>query len=521
MKHFKERYRMKRILIYLLFLCIGLSGFAGENEIGIKELISLTLANDPQIKVYSAYSREKYYVYKSVLAGNRPQVTTSLGYSPGFYHSLDYTSTGVLSEYLIHGIPQDITYSQVLPTGGNISLQGTNTTIVVLNNDDESMEIVQSPSLSVSYSQPVLINGKFIDMEIFPATIRQSELQYLISLVQLQDMKNTSILNSLTLFYRIQELQRNLLLQRKWLTWENKKLSHLERRFELKQITDTDVWEMKVDIGDREEEILNLEHSLLETEKSFMHSLGLETKKDITFYYEIPDFIFSMTKEEILTAALSLHPGIIEQKYLNESAYLSSVLYETSSGNNHPQLSLSFSLSPQYSPNARDNAADFLASFEDLFDEEAGLNWSFSLSFHFPLYDSGKKKHGKKAVQALKAVAEEQEYSYERNIRVLCETLFVQRAHIKEKIELARDHMNLNAKKVEMEKKKRELNRAIDLDVEEAELWLTEQQNKLWRLEADYFLASCRLYSFTGDLLSEKLGVIPAEGVKNDNTAAQ
>ncbi|MBN2533831.1 MAG: TolC family protein [Spirochaetales bacterium] len=507
---------MKKIaLLYTLFINV-FSLFSQENTLGLKEILDLTLKNDSRIKLFTEYAHEQYYAYRSVKGGNLPLLQSSIGYSPSAWFVSSANTGNYAYEYVNHTIPQSLSVSQILPTGGTLHITASNTTDFIsateFNSDITpgtmtritSYEIRQNPSLSISYTQPVFINGKIIDTEVLPATIRQSELSYLKSLLRLQDTKNSSILHALTLFYHILELKMSLSLQQGWLEWELKKLEHLKRSLELNLVTDTEVWEMRIDIGDREEIILNIEHSCEQAEKSLAYIFGLENIVQIEYSEKVPSLAFTLLKEDLLKKALALNPVILEYIYTCESTQISSMLFESDYLNNPPHLSLSFSLTPHY-PDSRGNADDFISSFTDLLSDGAGTNWNLSFILTLPLYDGEKKKYGRNAVKAAERATEEQLAYQIKNTKILCETTLLNSIQLQQKIELTRDHVELNRKKVGIEKTRLEHKKATDIDVEEAELWLMEQENKLWRLQVDYFLEVCKLYTFTGVSLDEKL----------------
>jgi hypothetical protein len=167
-------------------------------------LPALVLAKDSTVVTSVQSSLLAFHVYMGSMAQVWPQVDFSSSYG------LQYTPRQQTESIVLSSTPpftedvQDITsndvaghsaggrlsVSQVLPTAGSLSLMvedqmtaytyGSRTTETSTGTTTANPEAqyMQKPKLTLQLTQPLFFNGKIIDFDLFPATLRKAQIGY-------------------------------------------------------------------------------------------------------------------------------------------------------------------------------------------------------------------------------------------------------------------------------------------------------------------------------------------------------
>jgi outer membrane protein TolC len=297
----------------------------------------------------------------------------------------------------------------------------------------------------------------------------------------------------LDLYFQVVLLRKQILLAQNTLALQEENLKKVERNFQLGLVSETDVWETRLEVGKQKELLLDSRFGLLQSEAALKQSLGMDLSEDLDLDDEIPELTLSESPEELLEKALLSNPGLRERALGLEREKLGLLI----SGVNYaPVVTTSLSLIPSYSPTRTDMS--FGSSFSDFFDDGAGMTYNLSIGVKIPLYN-GKKALSERemslAAQRTAALNLENQ-----RIRVFQElqSLLLRKENIEEKVALLADNVALRQRRVEIEKQLQTLGKSTESGVKAAELDFDAKVIDLWAAEKDRFMNSLRIYALVG-----------------------
>ena len=501
----------------LLLLTFGLTAFAPlafPEPLTVEALAERILSADSTVAIAEQSLRAAMSGYRGIVAQALPQISAGSGYA--LQYTPEVTSIAqqttppyfIMEEYRDKGsqyITTSLSLSQILPTGGSLSLSAENKMDVQTGELESGggfsamePEFSQSPKLSLAVKQPMFLNRKALDWELFPATVRKARIGYLKEQAAGTDARNRALAQGFSLFYTVIELRRSLTVAGMSRELTAARLRNLEQSYRLGAASETDVWEMRIAAGGEEEQALELRYRLAQAEMSLSQSLGVDSLEAFELEDGVPRLSFPHTLEQAGAEALTAHPLIVQNGLSLEEKSIDRIL----GGQAHAaNVSLAFSLAPRY-PNERTDTS-FGGSISELFGTTAGIDYSLSLGASIPLYSGGKKAADEQASLALEAIAAQNLSIRRKAVASDVRSLFIKKENLEAKARLLEDNAELARRRLQMEEELLALGKSTDLDVLSRQIELERKRIEAWRARADLYLDILELYRSMGRELRE------------------
>lgn len=494
-------FKKMSLIAFIILITSGVSADQENPQITVKAVIYLTLQDVLRMSVensadllISGYDLDQ--VSENALKEMRrkyPRFSFSLGGSGGE----SYLSAPVDDEMEMLGINGGLSIRQLLPTYGELSLSLNDS--ISLNTLDENLSISQSPSLQLRLTQPVLLNGKFIDTDVYKAefdllgeSVETRELLY-------RTEKNRVLSEAFTLYLAELYQQKQIANTERRIKLKEQRLAGEQLMFEQGFMSFTDFQKSKLELDSFMKSVMELEYRMLTNHQLLLQTLGIREDVDVTGNTaEFPE-INIKEKDELVNAAMENSDQIIIKSRELESVRKSAVLSGLESA---VLMDFGFSLTPHY-PDERTSEDNFGRSFSDFFENGAGLDWSLSLGVNVPIDEIGKNEYRNRINESRIMKAEKiLELAREdtANKIILC---LENRKFLEKRKTFLENSIALDRKTLEDTRKLFEFEMVTELDVEEASAELESKQNQLWEIESLLFLNALDIYSLCGDDLED------------------
>ena len=509
---------MKFILFLLFFLTMFSlvyaqetnSNISGSNVLNLNDIVDMVLGNDVILRVSKENLNYYQNTYNRIRADAYPKLLFDSSYGIDFWSKQEIDDDIILNKRLNQSLYTSVSLSQLLPTYGTIAFEIENIMTIASANsytynsstvDVDDVSISHEPSISIIWKQPVLLNNKFIDTELYDSTFRKYKLNYLNALQEDLIIKNSTIYTAMKLVFNAYNIKKTIIAYEKSIELKNMYLKKMEQNLELGIIQETDVWELKIEIGEERELLLNSQYDLLQVEGALRDSLGIPDEEEIIFDNNLLDIQIQEEEIEITDELLNNNPEIKQLEFELEGNRIERIIngYEYAS-----TLTTAFSISPIYSPDRSIyEPHDFASSFSDFRNEDAGSAFSFSIGLSVPLYTGKMKTHSKNAdIASVDKVYEELVLQKQSLILVL-ETQLLKKEKIKQNIFLLQDNVLLIETRLGIMEKLLDAGKKTESDLIEVEIDLLVKQNELRKAKADLILIYMNIYIITGKELSE------------------
>jgi outer membrane protein TolC len=478
----------------LLIIAFLIPAQAETFDLTIGKVIERVIQHDSNIRISLDNLKIANLKYKETLADSTPNL------------DLDETGYGLSKkkEQLTNTFELGLAYSQKIPTSGSLSF-GLENDFYLRLREGEDVTYRQEPSLSFGWTQPLFVNGKVIDMEVFPSVRQKAEIERRKTQETNNETTNSVIIDALALFFDVVNKRNDARYQENRLEWHRRDLLNLEKKRDLKLITETEVWEKKLEIGDLEEDLYALKLELQESEKNLAHSLGFDDITDLVLDEYLPSVQLEESKDNLSQKVIKRNPAVLKEELALKSARMDLIIGDLDYA---ATLETELSFTPKY-PYESSSVTIWNTSFQESFakflERDSDYNLTFSLLLTIPLIDGGKRALTKEKNQASERIAF-QKFQTQKQLTVKdLEIALQKRSNLIEKVNLLEDHVQLNKKQLEIQDKLFELKQITEHDVKSVKLDLDNQRIKLWRARADLLLATLDLYSITGENLSHLL----------------
>lgn len=522
-----ERFVMRGFFALTLFGLVAFPTLAQEKEIGLRDIPALVRANDLAIDTSAQLAQLAWNKYRSVLSQGELQMDLMPGYK------LQYTPMQEIQSFVATGSPPSLSVedqtnynqgtsdfsarlslSQLLPTAGVLSLSlehvmsvytSSSQQIVSLGPTTSSLspspQFGQKPRISLTLDQPLFVNGKVIDLDLFPATLQKARIGYEKATFDARAQDNRTLFQAVQYFLQIVQLRKAVGQAEKSLAVSQGNLETTEKNFSLGSVAEAKVLDARIALSNQKVELLELRAALSRTERALAHSVGRESFEGVPFAEEIPVLDFTMQKEEALARAMSSHPLVQKTALDTEEQKVSDVLAGRSYASD---LSLSFSLSPRYPlvSTTTPYMTDFLGSFSDLFSTGSSADFAFSANLRVRLLDGERQAADKSASAASIRIAQDSLLAQRQAIREDVERGFLQKTNLQEKILMLEEAVTLAGKRLDAESMLRDLGKSTSLGVDARLADYDLKVNELWKARADLFLMIVDLHSLLGDDLA-------------------
>jgi outer membrane protein TolC len=521
---------MKSLLGFFLAAILALpAAFADDapapRQLTLDALPGLVLGHDTGSAISAQTTLFALHTYQGTIAQALPQVDFNTSYSllftpltesqsinlagpPPFGIGIDDTKT---QDQGTHLLDTKISLSQLLPTAGNLFLSLADTmTIGTIGSQTVNggaattpdTQFSQKPKLSLTLSQPLFLNGKLIDFDLFPATLRKAQLGYLEQDSADMAQRNQTVGQAVQLYLSIIQLRKNVAQTRKSIDVTQGNLGVMEKNYSLGMVAEPDLLDARIGLSRQKQALLELASSLTKTERLLAHSIGRDAMDDLFLPDDIPTLAFTLGREEAISRALSGHPLLRQKGLTAEERQVDRVL----AGQQYAStLSLSFSWSPRYPFNGSSSAymTDFGSSFSDFFKDGSSNDYSLAAGLTIHLYDGGSQKEGRAGKAALGAAADQGLLAQRQQVQDQVELDLLQMKSLQEKVALLQEASSLADRRLATEKSLLAMGKSTDLDVASKAADIDARANELWRARADLYLTILDLHSLSGDDLAK------------------
>ena len=505
------QYRLLLGIALTLLLPAGLAAQT-ESELSLADAVTKIVEESAQTSVSRLSVSSALNTYRSQFAQALPQVTFTADPAYG----INKTKLPVLNQFGVETSNEDqtnqqvgagVSLSQALPTGGSLSLSVHNATTIsdTTVGDTTKTVLSQTPKLSVSLTQPLFVNKKLIDMQLFPATLKSTEIPYLRSIQQDASTRNSIAVQGISTYLTVVSLRRQLDQARLSLDVQKESLDQTRLAQANGRATENDVMVAEMSVDRQSEGMLELEYSLQQSETALARLLGRTRSLERTKLSDrMPEIALGGGPSELLDRVTASNPDIQQSRLDVENARVQSII----GGQTYaPNLSLSLSVAPQYGYNRPDSDL-FGNSFSQLFDTNNGAytDVTFSVGMQVPLYNGGRAKKDKASLTAGVQIAEKNLSLKIQTLKDSLDGLFLKQSYLSKKVALTEANVTLEARRLQDKERLRKLSSATDLDVKSAEAALAARRNDLWSARVDLFLNTLDIISLTGGDIAKLIG---------------
>jgi outer membrane protein TolC len=518
---------MKRFLLPLLIAAMAGAGRAvpaTADGLALVDLPGLVLAHDTTAAISAQSTLFALHTYQGTVAQALPQIDLSSNYSLAYTPKVESQSVKTLTAYPFiqsqdtvvtdqstNLLGARLSVSQLLPTAGSLSV-GLEDTMTISAVGGETVNgaaattpdtlFTQKPKLSLSLTQPLFLNGKLLDLDLFPATQRKAQLGYLEQDAANRGQRNQTLGQAIQLFFSIVQLRKAGAQTQKTIDVAQGNIDVLQKNYALGAVAEADLLDAKLGLSRQKQAYLELSSSLAKTERLLAHSLGREDLKDLTLADAVPTLAFTLSRQEVIDKALAGQPILQQKNLAAEEKRLDGVLAGQQFAST---FSLSFSWAPRYpydSNNYPYSTSDLGKSFTDLFSADAGQDYTLALGLTVHLFDGGRQKEASAGNAALAAVAGASLTAQRQAVLDQVEIDLLQKTELEEKLTLLGDAASLADRRLTMEQSLLTLGKSTDLDVAGKAADAEAKANDLWRARADLYLTILDLYSLAGEDLA-------------------
>jgi outer membrane protein TolC len=521
---------MKRLLVPLALLLSALPLTAQETVVRLQDLPGLVLAHDLGVDTSTQTALAAYKTFQGTVAQSLPQVDLSTTYA------LDYLPLQETQSFLgldtppylqierlktndqaNHTLGAKVSLSQILPTAGTLSLavshqMSTNaystqdsTINGVTTTSGGTAQFAQKPVVTLGLTQPLFINGKLIDLGLFPATIQKAEIGYQKADASRIAQTNQSVAQAAQLFLTAVQLRKNIAQTGKALAVTEGNLDTMQRNFDLGLAAEADLLDAKITLSNQQQGMLALRSSLRKTELSLAHAMGRESLEGVTLSEDIPAIDLTIEAEELARRAEANHPLIRQQALAAQEKRVDDIL----SGQKYAStLSLSLTYTPRYPFSLTNNPyydTDLGKSFSDLYGTGSTSDITLSAGLTVHLFDGGQQEAARAGNAALTRIAENSLRSQKLAIRDQVENDLLQKASLEEKIVMLEAASSLASRRLETERTLLGLGKSTDLSVASRQADTDSKQNELWRARADLFNTLLDLSYMAGEDIARSI----------------
>ncbi len=515
---------MKRVLLTCIAAALALPALFADDAatpqtLSLGDLPALVLGHDTGAAISAQTTQFALHTYRGAIAQALPQIDFTSNYSlaytplyesesislgvPPYGFGIDDTKT---QDQGNHFLDTKLSLSQLLPTAGNLffSLENSMTISAVGSQTVNGIAVTtadtqfsEKPKVSLNLTQPLLLNGKLIDFDLFPATLRKAELGYLEQDAADMAQRNQLVGQAVQSYLAVIQLRRNVAQTQKSIDVTQGNLDVMEKNYSLGLVAEPDLLDARIGLSRQKQALLELSSTLAKTERLLAHAIGRTDVAAVVFSEDIPPLAFGLGREEAVARAFSGHPLLRQKGLTAEERRLDTIL----AGQQYAStLSLSFSWSPRY-PFTTNTPymTDFNSSFSDLFKTGAGNDYSLAAGLTIHLYDGGSQREGLAGQAALGAAADQGLVAQRQEVQDQVELDLLEMASLQEKVALLEESARLDERRLSTEQSLLALGKSTELAVESKAADVDAGANELWRARADLYLTILDLHSLTGD----------------------
>lgn len=479
---------------------------AGAVPLALADLPDLVLASDAAAVTAAQSVLAAYHAYRGMLADALPQVNLFTGYS--VYYTPEITTGAppaavTSTDYAQQGVTARVSASQLLPTAGSLLVTLEDTLGVSsiasssLPGDPPEPDCEQTPKASVSLSQPVFLNGKLIDLGLFPAMVRKAEIAWEKEQAAGRVSANRAVSQAVQLYLSAVQLRRAVAQLERTVDLAGRRLDVLAESVRLGTATETDLLDARIAGGRQRQTLLDLRANLARTERLLAAAIGRERLEGLELSDGVPDWTRAGAPAELREAALRANASIRQGSLAVEEREVDDVL-----AGQRTASTLSLSLSVAGRREAGLSERTLGQSFSDLFAEGAGVDWTATVGLNIPLFDGGGAREDRAAAAALAASVRKGLASRQQAVLDDLAAALERRSILEERVGLLVGAVDLAERRLAAERDLLGQGRSTDNDVEARRLEVEAKANDLWQSRADLLLANLDVAALAGDDLA-------------------
>lgn len=464
---------MKKIVILLLLISTQL--YAQDKTLYSKDIIDLLNVNNHSIRISSANKNLAKAIYDQVINSSKPKITFSTdSYDTPLLSYDNYTTD--TDSYSVSG---GITVNQKLPTGGNFNI-GIDETFEFNYSDNEDVEILQTPGIDLTITQPIFYNNKFIDFKTLNDAHRLSNISYNISKTNETETKNQIIIGVLTSIHSINIMRNSISLLNKSLEIAQNKVVMGKEDRTRGRISSSELLNLELNVAKENEALFNKKYQLTIAEINLERVLGLEDIADINFDLQL----FNSSKlEENISA---------DKKGMTTTEYKAALILEQSE----------LTLKQTALLDAVQLSLFFYSSFEDL-NTNSDLYINFGATINANIWDGGVNKKKLEANQISIEIAEENLKDVKKSIEEDNKVLRAKIELLKEKTLILKANIIYDEQILEREKDLQSIGSSTSLNVEVVELDLLNIERDLENINGELYITILQLAAVNGFNIEE------------------
>ncbi len=346
----------------------------------------------------------------------------------------------------------------------------------------------------------MFLNGKLIDLGMFPATKRKAELGWEKEQAAGRAAANRAVSQAVQLYLSVVQTRQAVSRLERTVELAARRLASLADGVRLGTATETDLLDTRIANGRQRQTLLDLRSNLSRTERLLAAAIGRESLAGIELVDVVPAWTRAGDPDGLAVAALRTNVSIHQSSLALEERRVEDVL----AGQRYAStLSMSFSVA------GRRDADLNQRSFGDSFSDVSGVDWTAAAGLTVPLYDGGKRREDRAASAALTASVQKGLESRQRAVLEDLAAALERRSIIEERVDLLAEAVDLAARRLATEKSLLGQGRSTDNDVEARRLDAETKEGDLRQSRADLLLANLDIASLAGDELAGIVKELP------------
>lgn len=403
-----------------------------------------------------------------------------LAYKPYLVFSLDpaYSLTNSVSAgaggnitTLSHRVGGSASAAWRLPSNGTLTL-GLADSLTFLNTEG-SLLVRQEPALSLSFSQPIFINGRFIEGRAYGAEKRRN-----LTLPALQaestgtSEKNALISSTLGDYYDLLLLNEYYLLKTRENYLLNREMDQLSSLKDRGMYSGADYWNRQLGEEQADDALLEMRYNRDSQLENLAFFLGMDPDALVLPVLTFGEETIPLPEKEELKALLTDNGDLKKMKILYESDRLAR---EAGSSQKGSALTLGLSVSPRYAP-AHTGSDTLPDSFTDLGAEGAWVQSTLSLGLSFSPTDLKSDRLSAERDRMTEEISRLNYENMKRDLEEQLNSLWNRDEMLRKKLDRLEESMAYQKLLLEKEEKLLALSSSTPLAVERARLNLMTRE---------------------------------------------
>ncbi len=410
-------------------------------------------------------------------------------------------------------------FSQSLPSGGRITgdagLEARVSRLLDENGDDDDPSYEVEPSVGLQFSQPVFVNGRFIDLRVGRALDGEAAVGVRNAEVARRETENGTALAAIELYFVIGNLRDAIETLEFSKTIQQTRIEELESDVEVGIASERQLLQARLAENRTREALLQSREQLRTVERSLnrladdsfdIRAFSLERVADYVVADDPLSEAVATLREEFPPDAeqswdLAGNSAVRRADISIQEAVDSAI---TSDVDRAAELSVVAQMSRRY-PDDRDDESNIGSAFTDLFDGDGGFNWRVSLGVRIPLFDGGQRRRSRDADELAIRLAEIERGDAESDARDELGTSLERLGILTDRIAIIDADRAFEFERLEDTEALREIGSATALEVDDVRLDIREREDELREVQLDLLLTLLEVESTLGGQVLTRL----------------